>query len=180
MPYFKSDFDPLLLLGQNYVCHLTTVRRDLVDRLGGLRSEFDGAQDWDLVLRVDEVVDARRHGPHPPRPVPLAQPWGSTSKTSDAKPWALDAGRRAVAAALARRGVAAEVVRSRGPGSPGAIRAARDPAPLASILIPTRDGRLPRALCRVVLERTDYPNFEVVVIDNGSGSRDRRRPRPSR
>ena len=57
MPYFKSDFDPLLLLGQNYVCHLTTVRRDLVARLGGLRSEFDGSQDWDLVLRVAEAVD---------------------------------------------------------------------------------------------------------------------------
>ena len=113
MPYFKSDFDPLLLLGQNYVCHLTTVRRQLVADLGGLRSEFDGSQDWDLVLRVSEVVprEAIVH-------VPLVlYHWRSheesTSRASAAKPWALEAGLRAVESALQRRGVEGEV----GPGA---------------------------------------------------------------
>lgn len=174
MPYFKSDFDPLLLLGQNYVCHLTTVRRDLVTRLGGLRGEFDGAQDWDLVLRVDEVVD-RSDVVH----IPLVlYHWrsheGSTSKTSDAKPWALDAGRRCVAAALARRGVAGEVVEVEGTGFAEVRFALPDPAPLVSILIPTRDGRLLERCVDSVLERTTYPNFEIVIIDNGSEQRSTR------
>ncbi|MFI5035497.1 MAG: glycosyltransferase family 2 protein [Acidimicrobiales bacterium] len=171
MPYFKSDFDPLLLLGQNYVCHLTTVRRGLVERLGGLRSEFDGAQDWDLVLRVDEAIE-RRDVVH----IPLVlYHWrsheGSTSKTSDAKPWALDAGRRAVAAALARRGVAGEVFEVEGTGFAEVRFALPDPAPRVSILIPTRDGRLLERCVDSVLERTTYPDYELVIIDNGSVER---------
>lgn len=168
MPYFKSDFDPLLVLGQNYVCHLTTVRRDLFDRLGGLNSEFDGAQDWDLVLRVSEEV-ARADVVH----IPLVlYHWrsheGSTSKTSEAKPWALDAGRRCVAAALARRGVAGDVVEVEGTGFAEVRFSLPDPAPRVSILVPTRDGRLLERCVDSVLERTTYPNYEVVIIDNGS------------
>ncbi|MGH9021052.1 MAG: glycosyltransferase family 2 protein [Acidimicrobiales bacterium] len=168
MPYFKSDFDPLLLLGQNYVCHLTTVRRDLVERLGGLRSEFDGSQDWDLVLRVAETVD-RSDVVH----IPLVlYHWRShresTSMTSAAKPWALDAGRRAVAAALARRGVAAEVVEVEATGFAEVRFALPTDPPLVTIMVPTRDGRLLERCLDSVLERTTYPNFEVVVIDNGS------------
>ncbi|MDE3064198.1 MAG: glycosyltransferase family 2 protein [Acidobacteriota bacterium] len=168
MPYFKSDFDPLLLLGQNYVCHLTTVRRELVERVGGLRSEFDGAQDWDLVLRVSEVVE-RVDVVH----IPLVlYHWrsheGSTSKTSAAKPWALDAGRRCVAAALARRGVRADVVEVEGTGFAEVRFALPERPPRVTILIPTRDGRLLERCVDSVLERTAYPDFEVVVIDNGS------------
>jgi len=168
MPYFKSDFDPLLVLGQNYVCHLTTVRRSLFERLGGLNSEFDGAQDWDLVLRVNEQV-AREEIVH----IPLVlYHWrsheGSTSKTSAAKPWALDAGRRCVAAALARRGVAGEVHEVDGTGFAEVRFALPEPAPRVSILIPTRDGRLLERCVDSVLERTTYPNYEVVIIDNGS------------
>ena len=168
MPYFKSDFDPLLLLGQNYVCHLTTVRRDLVNELGGLRSEFDGAQDWDLVLRVSERVDRSSiiHIPH------VLYHWrshaGSTSQTSEAKPWALTAGRRAVADALARRGVAAEVREVEGTGFADVFFSLPENPPLVSIMIPTRDGKYLQDCIRSVLADTTYPNYEIVVIDNGS------------
>ncbi len=168
MPYFKSDFDPLLLLGQNYVCHLTTVRRDLVERVGGLRSEFDGSQDWDLVLRVAEAV---------PRETILHIPlvlyhWRShvesTSRASAAKPWALEAGRRCVAAALERRGVAATVEEVESTGFAQVRYQLPDPAPSVSVLVPTRDGRLLERCLTTLLERTRYPDFEVLVIDNGS------------
>ncbi|HEV2427227.1 MAG TPA: glycosyltransferase family 2 protein [Acidimicrobiales bacterium] len=168
MPSFKSDFDPVLLLGQNYVCHLTTVRRELVERLGGLRSEFDGSQDWDLVLRVAEVVD-RADVVH----IPLVlYHWrshrDSTSMTSAAKPWALDAGRRAVAAALARRGVDARVEEVEGTGFARVRYALPADPPLVSVLVPTRDGKYLERCLESLLARTTYPNFEVVVIDNGS------------
>jgi glycosyltransferase involved in cell wall biosynthesis len=168
MPYFKSDFDPILLLGQNYVCHLTTVRRDLVNELGGLRSEFDGSQDWDLVLRVSEMVNRNSiiHIPH------VLYHWrshsGSTSQSSEAKPWALDAGRRAVADALSRRGVKAEVRKVGATGFARVVFELPENPPLVSVLIPTRDGKYLGDCLQSLLEKTTYPNFEVVVIDNGS------------
>ena len=168
MPYFKSDFDPVLLLGQNYVCHLTTVRRSLVGELGGLRSEFDGSQDWDLVLRVSEVVDRRDivHVPH------VLYHWRShsesTSKSSEAKPWALDAGRRAVGAALERRGVRASVGEIATTGFVQVHYELPEDPPLVSIIIPTRDGKFLAQCVTTVLERTTYPNYELVIIDNGS------------
>jgi glycosyltransferase involved in cell wall biosynthesis len=168
MPYFKSDFDPLLLLGQNYVCHLTTVRRDLLTELGGLRSEFDGAQDWDLVLRVSEVVDRSTiiHIPH------VLYHWrshaGSTSQSSEAKPWALTAGRRAVGAALERRGVAGEVREVGSTGFADVYFALPENPPLVSIMIPTRDGIYLQDCVRSVLADTTYPTYEIIIIDNGS------------
>jgi len=168
MPYFKSDFDPILLLGQNYVCHLTTIRKDLVVEVSGLRSEFDGAQDWDLVLRVSERVDRSTivHIPH------VLYHWRShpesTSQTSAAKPWALDAGVRAVRDALERRGVAADVRRIDPAGFADVYYHLPENPPLVSILIPTRDGVYLERCIRSVLADTTYPNYEIVVIDNGS------------
>ena len=167
-PYFKSDFDPLLLLGQNYVSHLTTIRRDLVAEVGGLRSEFDGSQDWDLVLRVTERVPRSSiiHIPH------VLYHWrshaGSTSLATEAKPWAVDAGRRAVADALERRGVKGEVRRVPGSGFNRVVFALPENPPLVSVLIPTRDGKYLADCLQSLLDKTTYPNFEVVVIDNGS------------
>ena len=74
-PNFKPDFDPLLLQGQNYLCHLSMYRKDLVDSLGGLRVGFEGSQDWDLALRITDVLTPGEIA-HIPRPVPLAHPLG--------------------------------------------------------------------------------------------------------
>jgi len=167
-PYFKSDFDPVLLLGQNYLCHLSTIRASLVRELGGLRSEFDGAQDWDLFLRVTERLrrDEIVHIPH------ILYHWRShdqsTSKASSAKPWALEAGTRAVTDALARRGIAGDIEKVNNTGFCRIRYALPEQPPLVSILIPTRDGKFLETCVRSVLAKTTYPNFEIVVIDNGS------------
>lgn len=167
-PYFKSDFDPVLLLGQNYLCHLSTLRTSLVRELGGLRSEFDGAQDWDLFLRATEELqrDQIVHIAH------ILYHWRShdqsTSKASSAKPWALEAGTRAVTAALARRGVAGAIEKVNNTGFCRIRYELPEAPPLVSILIPTRDGKFLETCLRSVLGKTTYPNFEVVVIDNGS------------
>src|ERR1035437_4745725 len=159
-PYFKSDFDPLLLLGQNYVSHLTTVRRDLVAAVGGLRTEFDGSQDWDLVLRITERVGRNTifHIPH------VLYHWrshaGSTSLATAAKPWALDAGRRAVADALDRRGVKGEVRRLPGSGFNRVIYELPENPPLVSVLIPTRDGKYLGDCLQSLLDKTTYPNLD--------------------
>lgn len=103
-PHCKSGFDPLFLLGEHYICHLTACETDLARRAGGFRSAFDGAQDYDLVLRITELLDEReiRHLPH------LLYHWrvhpGSTAGDVAAKPYVAQASLLAVRAALRRRG----------------------------------------------------------------------------
>jgi len=171
-PYFKPDFDPLLLLGQNYLCHLLAVRRDLVEKAGRLQEGFEGSQDWDLVLRVTELIEPDHvvHIPH------VLYHWrahaGSTAGTlaAAAKPYAADAGQRAVREHLARTGRATEV--SATPCGQVRVRwQIPDPAPRVTIIVPTRDGRYLARCIDSLLASTTYPNFEVVVIDNGSEAR---------
>ena len=70
--YFKPDWSPTLLLCQNYLCHLSVIRTDLVRAVGGFRKRFDGSQDWDLALRVTERMPREGRRSRAPRPLPLA------------------------------------------------------------------------------------------------------------
>lgn len=166
-PYFKPEFDPLLLLGQNYLTHFLMVRRDLVEAVSGMRTGYEGSQDWDLVLRVSELLEPSRivHVPF------VLYHWrahaASSAGVAMVKPYALDAGRRAVADHLRRQGLAAEV----SPLPSGYNRVSwpvPEPAPLVSVIVPTRDGRLLSRCIDSLLDDTDYPKLEVVVVDNGS------------
>lgn len=165
-PHFKPDFSPDYLLSNNYVCHFSVLRRDLLERIGGFRAGFDGAQDFDLILRASEVATKIVHVPqvlYHWRRVP-----GSTAVTSAAKPESSVAGRRALMDAMQRRGIAASVE----PGPfPNTFRVHRNivGAPLVSILIPFRDKpALLMACVGSILDRTDYRNYEIIGIDNGS------------
>ncbi|HEX3333944.1 MAG TPA: glycosyltransferase, partial [Acidimicrobiales bacterium] len=169
-PFFKPDFDPLLLLGQNFVSHLSVFRKELVDRVGGYREGYEGSQDWDLTLRVSELVEPRQvvHIPH------VLYHWRvhaqSTASLVSAKPYAIDSGRRAVADHLDRTGQPGRATRV---GKSGHIRVAwglPDPPPSVSIVIPTRDGRLLQRCIDSLLSLTIYPNFDILVVDNSSES----------
>jgi glycosyltransferase involved in cell wall biosynthesis len=170
-PFFKPDFDPLLLLGQNFVSHLGVFRKDLVDRVGGYRVGYEGSQDWDLTLRVAELLDPSQvvHVPH------VLYHWrvhsSSTASLVSAKPYAVEAGQRAVVDHLART---QRKARTTYVGQLGFNRVTWDmdgPAPKVSIIVPTRDGRLLPRCIDSVCGLTQYPNFEVVVVDNASRSR---------
>ena len=168
LPYFKPDFDPLLLLAQNYMTHLLFLRRDLVGAVGGYRVGFEGSQDWDLVLRVAERIEEGQvvHVPH------VLYHWRlhdeSTASLVSNKPYALDAGRRAVVEHLARSGLDAEVTRIPSLGHNRVRWRLPESPPLVSIIIPTKDGALLRRCIDSLLELTSYPSFEIVVVDNGS------------
>ena len=167
-PYFKPDFDPDLLRSQNYVCHFTVIRADLVRAVGGFRKGFEGSQDHDLILRCTERL-APEQVKHVPK---VLYHWraipGSTALTRDAKDYASSAGARAVGEHLARRHPDARV----GELSHGHFRVhwpLPAPAPKASLVVPTRDRvGLLRMCVESILERTTYPDFEVVVVDNQS------------
>ncbi len=169
-PYFKPDFDRLLLLGQNYLTHFLMVRRDLVTAVGGMRMGFEGSQDWDLVLRVSELLEDRQvvHVPH------VLYHWrshaASTASSLAAKPYAAGAGQRAVAEHLSRTGRVAEVLPLPS-GHNRVVWPVPQPAPLVSVVVPTRDGPLLQECLDSLLELTTYPHLEVVVVDNGSSNK---------
>ncbi len=169
-PYFKPDLNYELLLAQNMVCHLGVYRTALMRRLGGFRVGFEGAQDYDLVLRVVENL-APRQVVHVPR---ILYHWravaGSTALAAGEKNYAADAGRKAVAEHLARVGIMAEVLPAPEARDLNRVRfACPQPHPLVSIIIPTRDRADLLGMCLdTLMARTSYQNYEVIIVDNGS------------
>jgi GT2 family glycosyltransferase len=166
-PYFKPDFDPLLILGQNYFSHLCMIRRDLVTQVGGFREGYEGSQDWDLVLRVLEIVrpDQVVHVPH------VLYHWrvhpDSTASSLSAKPYVVEASRRVVQEHLDRIGIQAEVQTAWG-GSFNRIHWALPAVPPAvSIVILPRTGTKIGRCIEGILSLTAYPDLEVVVVDDG-------------
>jgi GT2 family glycosyltransferase len=165
-PFAKPDWSPDLLLSCNYITHLLVVRRTLLAEVGGLRAGFDGAQDYDLVLRLSERTDRIGH---------LAAPlysWrmspSSTAADIAAKPEAHDASRRAVAEALERRGVDATVERGFDP-TWHRVRRRITRRPVVSVVVPTRDRVDLLAPCVDLLRRTvQHEPLELIVVDNDS------------
>lgn len=167
-PYFKPDWDPDLLRSQNYLCHLTCIRTELVREVGGFREGFEGSQDHDLFLRCSEKLQVSqiRHIPkvlYHWRAIP-----GSTALSRDAKDYASAAAVRAVAEHLDRCDHGARVEEL----SHGHCRVRwllPEPAPKVSLIVPTRDRvELLRLCIDSILSKTIYPNFEIVVVDNQS------------
>ncbi|GAA4629023.1 glycosyltransferase family 2 protein [Cellulomonas oligotrophica] len=166
----KPDWSPERLRGQMYTGHLSVLRTSLVREVGAFRPGYDGSQDHDLVLRVTERARLVRHIPevlYHWRVVP-----GSAAGDANAKPYAWDAGRRAVADQMRRLGIAGTA--EFGPW-PGTYRVARvaDPNVTVSVVIPTRGGVghvWGESRCFVVeavrslLEHTRHPHLEIVVV----------------
>jgi GT2 family glycosyltransferase len=132
--FHKPGWSPERFRHQMYVCHLSVIRRDLILAVGGFRTGYDGSQDYDLMFRVTE--NARKVG-HVPK---LLYHWRmaatSVANNASAKPYAYDAGQRAIAAHLERTGVDASVQRlSKFPGNYRLSRGV-DPAPTVAVFVP--------------------------------------------
>lgn len=165
-PVFKPAWNPDLLLSTNYVTHLVAVEAALARAIGGLREGFDGAQDWDFVLRATESLADREIG-HLPR---VLYHWraapGSTALSASAKPYAAEAQRRVLEDTVLRRNLQADVVPHRDVWH---VRRHLATSPLASIVIPVRNrAPLLRDCLDAIASRTGYANREIVVVDNGS------------
>lgn len=161
-PYFKGDWSPALMLGQNAFSHLGVFRRALVAAAGGLREGFEGAQDHDLALRCAELTEPARIR-HVPR---VLYHWRalpqSTATAPEVKPYAWQAGQRTILEHLARRGIAAEV--EPGVGGFYRVRYARpEEWPLVSIIVPSRLGEVARRSLEALLAGSTYPRFEVLL-----------------
>lgn len=165
-PHLKSVFDMDLLTCNNYICHIFAVKREILEKVGELRKEYDGAQDYDFVLRCCEQS---AHICHIPK---VLYHWRvhpeSTAGNPQSKLYAFEAGRRAVEDHYRRMGVEAEVESTDMLGRYRTKRAVLG-EPLVSVLIPNMDHVKELALClESLFERTEYPNFEVLIIENNS------------
>jgi len=168
-PYFKPDYNPALLTSQNYFNHLSVISGTLVEEVGGFRLGYEGAQDYDLFLRCVEKIQPNQifHIPFP------LYSWrassGSTARDVGSKDYAEEAGIKALEDHFQQLG---EVVSVSGGSQLTTYRVERaipDFPPQVSIVIPTRDGGSYLRKCLSSLHGlTSYPNFEVVIINNGS------------
>lgn len=171
-PHFKPDWNPDLLTSQNYLSHLTMIRTATLRAVGGFRAGFEGAQDWDLFLRVTDRVPASAIH-HVPR---VLYHWraseGSTAMQLGEKDYTVVAARRALSEHFERRREAATLELTRG-GHWHVRRPRPAPAPLVTLVIPTRNRRTLLETCvESILARTAYSNFEFLIADNDSDDPD--------
>jgi glycosyltransferase involved in cell wall biosynthesis len=169
-PYFKADWNYDLFLAQNCVCHLGVYDTALLREIGGFRLGIEGSQDWDLALRCVERLRPDEIGHVPAilyhwRAIP-----GSTALSADQKSYAQDTGREAVSAHLARVYPDAQVENIAGqPGNYRIRYSLPTPSPKVTLIVPTRDRvDLLRMCVSSILSITQYDNFEILVVDNGS------------
>ncbi len=164
-PNFKPDWSPETLLSRNYICHLLVLKRDLVERIGGFRAGFDGAQDYDLVLRAGEVAKRIVHVPQ------VLYHWrmhaASTALNKGSKNYAYDHGKKAIAEHLARTGVEASVHDGLALGMYHVIYLLKS-QPLVTVIIPNKDHPEMLARCIESLAKSSYANYELIVVENGS------------
>jgi len=168
-PHHKPDWNLELLRAHNYITHLAVVGSTTLRGLGGLRSDCDGAQDYDLMLRLSEVLQPEEIH-HIPR---ILYHWrispSSTASCSEAKTYTVDAGQRALQQHLERSSLQARVETLDRPNFYRVRWALPDPVPEVSIIIPTRNGLGVLKPCVESLQRSTYPGLiDVVVVDNNS------------
>jgi GT2 family glycosyltransferase len=171
-PYFKPDWNPDLMLSQNMFSHLGVFRRSLVEAIGGFRQGYEGSQDYDLVLRAAAQTRPERihHIPH------VLYHWraisGSVALAVGEKTYATERARQAITDHLAAQGIDAQVGAGALPNF-HRVRYALRELPLASVIIPTRDqAALLRTCVSGLLDRTDYPKLEIIIVDNQSREAD--------
>jgi glycosyltransferase involved in cell wall biosynthesis len=169
-PFFKPAWSPHYLRSRNYISHFTVIKKTLVEEVGGFRTGYEGAQDWDLFLRVTRHLKENQiaHIPH------VLYSWrqsaastASRKPLSKTKPYAYENQRKALEDDLKERGYHGRLVLT----SHGSwiIRYEIKNNPLVSIIIPTKDQYLRVSKClKSILKKTAYRNYEFVIVDTGS------------
>lgn len=164
-PHFKPDFDLDFLLSNNYICHLFAVKRELLNRVGGFLSEYDGSQDYDFILRCCEEAKGIYHVPK------ILYHWrchfDSTSANPQSKLYAFEAGRRAVEAHYKRLNIPAEVEHAQFNGL-YRTHYRWSEKPLVSVIIPNNDHVEALSRCIQSILWSNYCHYEIIVVENNS------------
>ena len=165
-PHLKPDFNLDLLRSNNYICHFFVVRRSIVEKAGGFRKEFDGAQDYDFIFRCTENAREVLHVPE------ILYHWrthkASTADNPASKMYAFEAGKRAIEANLERTGTKGVVSHTQDLGF-YRVKYPVQGKPLVSVIIPNKDEKETLQTCMEMLNNnTSYQNFEIIIIENNS------------
>ncbi len=165
-PHLKPDFNLDLLRSNNYICHFFVASRDLIKRVGGFRPEFNGAQDYDLILRCTEQAKQIVHIPK------ILYHWrvhkASTADNPSSKMYAFDAGKRAIEEHLVRCRTRGTVQHTKDLGF-YRVKYEVCGEPLVSIIIPNKDQSEALKKClNSIREKTNYQNYEIIIVENNS------------
>ena len=166
MPHFKPDFNIDMLCSVNYICHLFVIKKQILQEVGLLNSEFDGAQDYDFVLRCVEIASNIKHIPK------ILYHWrahkDSTAENPESKNYAFEAGTRAIQAHYDRVGIKATVKQTIHKGIYRSKYILQD-KPLISIVIPNKDHIDDLDKCITAIEeKSSYKNYEFIIVENNS------------
>lgn len=169
MPHFKPDWSPDTLMSHMYTCHFAIYRKNLVDKTGGLRCGYEGAQDYDFTLRFTELTSNIGHISK------ILYHWRerkeSTAINPEAKPYIFEAAKKSKEDALKRRGLVAnlEFIKDINQYRVNYINMSN---PIVSIIIPSKDNYEIILRCvESIVNITQYKNYEIIIIDNGSASK---------
>lgn len=166
--YFKPDWNPDLLLSQNYICHLAVYRTEILREIGGFRRGLEGSQDWDVALRFSERCEPTQILHIPKVLYHWRRHEKSVSYNIEATHYAVTAAKRAVVEHLARKNREAEVIDTQYNGW-FRVRYAMRTEPRVTIIICTRDrGELLSRCVESILTKTEYSNYEILIVDNDS------------
>ena len=166
--FFKPDWNPDFLHSVNYITHFAVTRKTVLDHLEGFKDDYNGAQDWDLFLRVTDYTKKIHHIPK------VLYSWRvhseSTAMSTDTKPYVIEAQERALRDDLIRKGRPDAII-ERDPVHTGYWRV-RYPLvdnPLISIVIPTKNQyKIVRRCIDSIIAKTTYANYEIILVDTGS------------
>lgn len=166
-PHFKPDFSIDTLRSNNYITHLAVFKKELMNKLEGFRDEYNGAQDFDIILRMAENTNKIVHIPK------ILYHWrvhqDSTAMISAAKPYAYEAGKKAVEDHLKRQNLKAKVTHGGDMHGVYQVEYEVEGNPKVSILIPNKDSvKLLKNCINSILNLTTYQNYEIIVIENNS------------
>ena len=167
-PHLKPDFSLDLLRSNNYICHFFVVKKSIVEKVGGFRPAYDGAQDYDFIFRCVEQAERIVHIPE------ILYHWrthkSSTADNPASKMYAFEAGRRAIEAHLKRAGVAGEVIHTKDLGF-YRVKYELQNRPLVSIIIPNKDETETLRNClESIRAKSSYKNYELLIVENNSTS----------
>ena len=166
--HFKPDYAPDNLLANNYICHFSVFSRELLESGELFRSQFDGSQDHDMILRLTAKA---KHIVHIPR---ILYYWrshkGSVASSIDAKTYAINAAKGAVADHLTKLGYRNfEIESTRAFATIFRIKYELTSHPLVSIIIPNKDHVDDLSRCvESIINLSTYDNYEIVIVENNS------------
>lgn len=165
-PNLKPDFNIDLLRSNNYICHFFVVRKSLLEKTGGFRREYDGAQDYDFIFRCTQAAGKIHHIPE------ILYHWrthqSSTADNPESKLYAFEAGKRAIEENLRQNGLIGEVSHTKDYGF-YRVKYPVQGEPLVSIIIPNKDAKEDLEKCiQSILEKSSYTNYEILIVENNS------------